>query len=114
MFLKAQDMQNDFVDIEEDEQIIKDNIIINNFLYGLDNLNQKNDILLNIEDIFGRNIGNKDFYIDFCDKIIKTKGSKNTLYEFKVFSNLIYLTNVLNLILENIKDDLLSDKISKE
>ena len=114
MLLKGQDKQNDFVDIVDDEQIIKDNITINNFLYGLDNINQKNDILLNIEDIFGRNIGDKDFYIDFCDKIIKAKGNKNTLYEFKVFSNLIYLTNVLNLILENIKDDLLSDKISKE
>ena len=82
MQLKGQDKQNDFVDIIEDEQIIKDNITINNFLYGLDNLNQKNDILLNIEDIFGRNIGNKDFYIDFCDKIIRAKGNMNTLYEF--------------------------------
>ena len=30
-------MQNDFLDIEEDEQIIKNNITINNFLYGLNN-----------------------------------------------------------------------------
>ena len=41
MFFKAQDMQNDFVDIEEDEQIIKDNITINNFLYGLNNAIKK-------------------------------------------------------------------------
>ena len=41
MFFKAQDMQNDFVDIEEDEQIIKDNISINNFLYGLNNAIKK-------------------------------------------------------------------------
>ena len=41
MFLKAQDMQNDFVDIEEDEQIIKDNITISNFLYGLNNAIKK-------------------------------------------------------------------------
>ena len=114
MLLKGQDKQNDFIDICEDEQNIKNNIIINNFLYGLDNINQNNDIFLNIEDIFGRNIGNKYFYIDFCNKIIKAKGNQKTLYEFKVFPNLIYLTNVMNLILENIKDDLLSDKLSKD
>ena len=59
-------------------------------------------------------IWNKDFYIDCNAKIIKAKWNNNTFYGFKVFSNLKYLTNVLNLILENIKDDLLSDKISKE
>ena len=112
MLLKTQEKHNNFVDIIEDEANIKDNIIINNFLYSLDNLEKKTDILLNIEDVFGRNIGNKDFYIDFCDRIIKAKGNQNTLYEFKIFSNLVYLTNVLNLILENIKDDLLSDKLS--
>ena len=111
MQLKAQDNnENGFVDILVDEEKIKDNIVINNFLYGLENMSQKNELLLKIEDIFGRNIGNKKFYIDFCDRIIKAKGENKTLYEFKIFSNLVYLTNVMNLILENIKEDLLSEK----
>ena len=116
MVLKSQDQKNqtNFVDITEDEEKIKDNIIINNFLYGLDNLSQQNEISLNIEDVFGRNIGNKNFYIEFCDKIIKAKGEKKTLYEFKNFSYLVYLTNILNLILENITDDLFSNEMHKE
>ena len=115
MVLKSQDNNlSNFVDISEDEEKIKDNITINNFIYGLDKINQDNNMLINIEDVFGRNIGRKNFYIDFCDRIIKAKGEQKTLYEFKIFSTLVYLTNVLNLILENIKDDLLSDKLTKD
>ena len=117
MVLKSQDNKtpnpNYVVDITEDEAKIKDNITIKNFLYGLDNLSLQNDILLNIEDLFGRNIGNKNFYLEFCDKIIKAKGEKKTLYEFKNFPNLVYLTNVLNLIIENIRDDLFSTDLHK-
>ena len=113
MVLKSSDNQSNYIDIIEDEEKIKDNIIINNFLYGLENLEQKNEILLNIEDVFGRNIGNIDFYNDFCDKIIKARGVEKTLYEFKNFSNMVYLTNLMNLILENIKDDLLSNQLNK-
>ena len=117
MLINSEDNNNkqtSFVNIIEDEEKIKDNITIKNFLYGLLNDRPKNDLLLNIEDIFGRNNGNKKFYISFCDKLMKALGDKKTLYEFKLFSNLIYLTNVLNLILENIKDNLLSKKISEE
>ena len=115
MVLKSnENNQSSFADISEDEEKIKDNIIISNFLYGLDNSIPKNDLIINIEDVFGRNIGNKDFYIDFCDKIIKAKGENKTLYEFKIFSNLVYLTNVMNLILEQIKDDLLSDNLNQD
>jgi len=116
MLINSEDnnMQNSFVNIIEDEEKIKDNITIKNFLYGLLNDSPKNDLLLNIEDIFGRNNGNKKFYISFCDRLMKALGEKKTLYEFKLFSNLIYLTNVLNLILENIKDNLLSNKTSDE
>lgn len=103
-----------FVDIMENEEKIKDNIIINNFLYGLDIQSPKNDILLSIEDVFGRNLGNKYFILEFCDKLIKARGAQKTLYEIKIFSNLVFLTNVMNLILENIKNDLLSDKISDD
>ena len=103
-----------FIDIMESEEKIKDNITINNFLYGLDNLSPKDKMLLNIEDVFGRNIGNKQFYFDFCDKIVKSRGTKKTLYEIKLFSNLVFLTNVMNLIIDNIKSDLLSDKVSED
>lgn len=103
-----------FIDIMESEEKIKDNITINNFLYGLDNLSLKDKMLLNIEDVFGRNIGNKQFYFDFCDKIVKARGTKKTLYEIKLFSNLVFLTNVMNLIIDNIKSDLLSDKVSED
>ena len=103
-----------FIDIMESEEKIKDNITINNFLYGLDNLSPKDKMLLNIEDVFGRNIGNKQFYFDFCDKIVKARGTKKTLYEIKLFSNLVFLTNVMNLIIDNIKSDLLSDKVSED
>ena len=103
-----------FVDIMENEERIKDNIIINNFLYGLDIQSPKNDILLSIEDVFGRNLGNKYFILEFCDKLIKARGAQKTLYEIKIFSNLVFLTNVMNLIIENIKNDLLSDKISDD
>ena len=103
-----------FIDIMESEEKIKDNIIINNFLYGLDFQSPKDEMLLNIEDVFGRNIGNKQFYFDFCDKIIKARGTTKTLYEIKIFSNLVFLTNVMNLIIDNIKTDLLSDKVSED
>ena len=109
--LKSSDNQSNFIDIIEEEEKIKDNIIINNSLYGLENIEQKNEMLLNIEDVFVRNIGNKEFYNDFCDKIIKARGVKKTLYEFKNFSNMVYLTNLMNL--ENIKDDLLSNQLTK-
>ena len=115
MVLKSnENNQSSFADISEDEEKIKDNIIISNFLYGLENSIPKNDLIINIEDVFGRNIGNKDFYIDFCDKIIKAKGENKTLYEFKIFSNLVYLTNVMNLILEQLKDNLLSNKLNQD
>ena len=103
-----------FIDIMESEEKIKDNITINNFLYGLDNLSPKDKLLLNIEDVFGRNIGNKYFYIEFCDKIIKARGTQKTLYEIKIFSNLVFLTNVLNIIIDNIKADLLSEGVSED
>ena len=106
--------ESGFIDIMESEEKIKDNITINNFLYGLDNLSPKDKMLLNIEDVFGRNIGNKQFYFDFCDKIVKARGTKKTLYEIKLFSNLVFLTNVMNLIIDNIKSDLLSDKVSED
>ena len=102
------------LDVMENEERIKDNIIINNFLYGLDIQSPKTDMLLNIENVFGKNLGNKQFYIDFCDKIVKTRGAQKTIYEIKIFSNLVFLTNVMNLIIENIKTDLLSDKISQD
>ena len=108
------DSEAGFIDIMESEEKIKDNITINNFLYGLDNLSPKDKMLLNIEDVFGRNIGNKQFYFDFCDKIVKARGTKKTLYEIKLFSNLVFLTNVMNLIIDNIKSDLLSDKVSED
>ena len=118
MVFNPQESQNknetSFIDIMENEEKIKDNIIINNFLYGLDYQSPKNDILLNIEDVFGKNIGNKYFYIEFCDKIIKARGVQKTLYEIKIFSNLVFLTNVMNLIIENIKNDLLSDKVNED
>ena len=115
MVLKSnENNQSSFVDISEDEEKIKDNIIINNFIFGLENSVPKSDLIINIEDVFGRNIGNKEFYIDFCDKIIKAKGEDKTLYEYKIFSNLVYLTNVMNLILEQLKDDLLSDNLNKD
>ena len=103
-----------FIDIMENEEKIKDNIIINNFLYGLDFQSLKNDVLLNIEDVFGKNIGNKLFYIEFCDKIIKARGVNKTLYEIKIFSNLVFLTNVMNLVIENIKGDLLTDIVNED
>ena len=106
--------EENFIDIIESEERIQDSITINKFLYGLDIQSSKNDILLSIEDVFGRNIGNKSFYLDFCDKIIKARGEKKTLYEIKIFSNLVFLTNVLNLILDNIKSDLLSDKVNDD
>ena len=118
MVFNPQESQNksetSFIDIMENEEKIKDNIVINNFLYGLDYQSPKNDILLNIEDVFGKNIGNKYFYIEFCDKIIKARGAQKTLYEIKIFSNLVFLTNVMNLIIENIKNDLLSDKVTED
>ena len=120
MILKSTDNKNssfvDITDVTEDEQKIKDNITINNYLYGLGdvNMDRKKEILLNLEDVFGKNIGNKDFYIDFCDQITKSKGERKTLYEFKNFSDLVFLTNLMNLIIENIKEDLLSEKLSKE
>ena len=120
MILKSTDNKNnnfvDVTDVTEDEQKIKDNIVINNYIYGLDdvNINRKKEILLNLEDVLGKNIGNKDFYIDFCEQIIKSRGEKKTLYEFKSFSDLVYLTNLMNLIIENIKDDLLSEKLTKD
>ena len=85
--------EENFIDIIESEERIQDSITINKFLYGLDIQSSKNDILLSIEDVFGRNIGNKSFYLDFCDKIIKARGEKKTLYEIKIFSNLVFLTN---------------------
>ena len=106
--------ESNFIDIIESEEKIKDSITINNFLYGLDIQSSNNDILLNIEDVFGRNIGNKSFYLDFCGKIIKARGEKKTLYEIKIFSNLVFLTNIMNLILDNIKIDLLSDKVNDD
>ena len=106
--------ESEIIDIIESEEKIKDNIIINNFLYGLDIQSPKNDILLSIEDVFGKNIGNKLFYIDFINKIILARGVKKTLYEIKIFSNLVFLTNVMNLIIENIKDDLISNRINED
>ena len=41
--------------------------------------------MLNLEDIFGRNIGNKNFYLDFCNKLIKARGENKTLYQFNIF-----------------------------
>ena len=114
MILKANENQTNIVDIIEDEEKIKDSITINNFLYGLENIKPNNDLQLNIEDIFGRNIGNKYFYLDFCNKIIKARGEDKTLYEFKIFSNLEYLTNILNIILDDIKNDLLSKKLTED
>lgn len=116
MMINSEDNNNQtsFVDVIEDEEKIKDNITIKNFLYGLLNDSPKNDLMLNIEDIFERNNGNKKFYLSFCDKLMKSFGEKKTLYEFKLFSNLINLTNALNLILENIKDNLLSNKTSED
>ena len=105
--------ETNFIDIIESEEKIKDNIIINNFLYGLDFQSPKNELLLNIEDVFGRNIGNKQFYYEFCEKIIIARGTHKTLYEIKIFSNLVFLTNVMNLIIDNIKADLLSDYVSE-
>ena len=102
------------IDILENEEIIKDNIVINNFLYGLDIQSLKNDVLLGIEDVFGKNLGNKYFYLEFCDKIIQARGAQKTLYEIKIFSNLVFLTNVMNLIIENIKADLFSNKINED
>ena len=84
MILKSTDNKNtntnlvDINEVSEDEQKIKDNITINNYLYGLDDMdvNRKKEVLLSLEDVLGRNIGNKEFYIDFCDQIIKSRGEK--------------------------------------
>ena len=114
MILKGSQSQTSFVDIIEDENKIKDNIVINNFLFGLELLEMNKDLMMNLEDIFGRNIGNKNFYLDFCNKLIKARGESKTLYQFKIFSNLEYLKNLLNLIIDDIKDDLLSDKANKD
>ena len=114
MILKHQDNQNNSFNIIEDEERIKDNISITNFIYRLENLNQDENLLLNVEDIFGRKIGNKEFYIDFCDRILKARKEKKTFYEFKYFLDLVYLSNLLTMILENIKEDLLSNNISKD
>ena len=104
MVLKSEN-QKGFVNIVEDEKKIKENIVFNQFLYGLENMMQNNEIMLNMQDLFGRNIGNKKFYSEFCDRIIEARGKEKTLYEYKDFSNLIYLTNIIELIIENIKDE---------
>ena len=113
MILKSAQNQTSFVDIIEDENKIKDNIVINNFLFGLELIELNNDLMLNLEDIFGRNIGNKNFYLDFCNKLIKARGESKTLYQFKIFSNLEYLKNLLNLIIDDIKTDLFSEKATE-
>ena len=114
MNLNSAQNQTSFVDIIEDENKIKDNIVINNFLFGLELVELNNDLMLNLEDLFGRNIGNKNFYLDFCNKLIKARGENKPLYQFKIFLNLEYLKNLLNLIIDDIKSDLLSDKLTKD
>ena len=69
--------------------------------------------MLNLEDIFGRNIGNKNFYLDFCNKLIKAR-EKIKPYINLIFSNLGYLKNLMNLIIDDIKSDLLSNKLTKD
>jgi hypothetical protein len=58
MQFKPEEKNNEenFIDIIESEERIQDSITINKFLYGLDIQSSKNDILLSIEDVFGRNI----------------------------------------------------------
>ena len=115
MVLKSHESNDDsFIDISLDEEMIKDNITINNFLYALDNSVPTNDLILNIEDVIFGKIGDKQFIMNFCDKIVKAKGENKTLYEYKIFANLGYLTNVLNLILEQISNDLLSNIKDKD
>ena len=101
--------ETSFIDILADEERIKDNITINNFLYSLDNSVPGPDLRMNIENIIFGKVDDKSFILNFCDKIIKTKGERKTLYEYPIFENLAYLTNVINLLLEQISNDLLSN-----
>ena len=90
--------------------------IINNFFKGInakENLNNKVEEILKI---FERYTGDKRFYLNFLQKFLdaqknRSLNKKITLYEFKLFSNLAHLTNLMSNILENISSDLINNNL---
>ena len=69
---------------------------------------QKNIIM----NILEKNKGNINCYINFCDKFLDINESKSKdIFEFQSFTNFAYFSNLLKNIIENISEDLLSNKI---
>ena len=69
---------------------------------------QKNNIM----NILEKNKGNINCYIDFCDKFLDVNESKSQdILEFQSFTNFAYFSNLLKNIIENISEDLLSNKM---
>ena len=69
---------------------------------------QKNNIM----NILEKNKGNINCYINFCDKFLDVNESKSQeIFEFQSYTNFAYFSNLLKNIIENISEDLLSNKI---
>ena len=127
--------QNDFCfkKVEDYEMIIYNNVnnkILNKNLFYINNYTSKielffselkseksieNNLLKDINDIIKNNKSNNHFYELFFslynESIKKTNLAEeyfSSLFKFNSFSNLVYLTNIINNIIEDIKDKLLS------
>jgi len=118
---------------KNDYEIIINNNIINNFNNNKTNLfcndkyftkfqqfflglksenNISNNLLKEINEIFENNKSNIELYEIFLSLFYvpnkKTNKDNTSLFIFKSFTNLVYLTNIINNIIEDIKDNLLS------
>lgn len=81
----------------------------------------ENNLLKQINEILKNNKNNNNFYqifISLFNESIKNTNKEqkyfSSLFIFKSFSNMVYLTNIINNILEDIKDYLLSKENQKE
>ena len=123
--------QNDYNIIKNEDPIINNNYFNynNNLIYNnQDSIKLEkyfsalkseksidNNFLSEIKEIFRKNKLNYQFYElfltlfnDSINKSIKEENVNLSLFIFKSFSNLICLTNIINNIIEDIKDNLLS------
>ena len=102
-------------EIINSEEINYEQKFENFFLLLKSQTNTNKNILKDINELFQKNKFNFEFYILFLRTYKKTltknlnseKDSSNSLFIMKSFSNLVYLTNIMNNIIETIKEYLM-------
>ena len=97
---------------------IKDDNKINEFFKKVHTKEPLNDSLVEIINIFENHTGDIQFYMAFFEKfldyqksLIKVPKKKKSIIEFESFTNFAHFTNLINNILENIFNELMSNNL---